>query len=253
MSADISAPRTHLFICGLHRSGTSALHEILKTHPLVTGFSGTGKPKDEGQHLQTVLGRDGDYGGPGDFCFNPAPHLTEADIPAYRERLPELFASWGQLWAPDRPIRVEKSPPNLIRSRFLQAAFEDARFVFIVRHPLAVARATRKWSHAVEEHLFRHWLQAHRIMLDDAPFIARSCCVRYEDLAADLNGTLERIWRFAGASSLEVAADQFVDHNPGYLEAEPIFSLDAGERGLLERFGYNLAAPFTRFDGKLGW
>lgn len=44
-------PQMHLFICGLHRSGASALHEMPKLHPAMTGFSGTGKPKDEGQHL----------------------------------------------------------------------------------------------------------------------------------------------------------------------------------------------------------
>lgn len=248
--------RRHVFICGLHRSGTSPLHDILKSHPLVTGFSNTGKPKDEGQHLQTVLGRDGDFGGPGAFCHDPAARLTERDIPAYEERLPELKASWEALWAPDRPVRVEKSPTNLIRSRFLQAAFEDARFVFIVRHPLAVARATRKWSHAGEEKLFRHWIAAHRIMVEDAPFIKRSCCVRYEDLACNLNAALARVWELAEVAPIDVDASHFVDHNPAYFEAPVRFPLDAEERALLARFGYELSyepPPRTRFDQPFGW
>lgn len=246
------AQRSHLFICGLHRSGTSALHEILKTHPMITGFSGTGKPKDEGQHLQSVIGRDGDYGGPGAFCFHPGARLTESDIPAYGERLPELISSWKQLWALERPIRVEKSPPNLVRTRFLQAAFADARFIFIVRHPLAVARATRKWSHSDEERLFRHWLQGHRIMLEDAPFLKRCCCIRYEDLAADLDGTLARVWSLAGIFAPSTEADRFVDHNPRYLDADAHYALDADEQNLLARFGYQLTAPFTLFDRRLG-
>lgn len=116
-----------------------------------------------------MIGVDGDCGGPGDFCFNERAHLTETDVPAYEERLPELMASWERLWAPDRPIRVEKPPPNLILSRFLQAVFNDARFVFIVWHPLATARATQKRSHASGEHL--HWLQGHRVMMEDVPII----------------------------------------------------------------------------------
>lgn len=251
--AEVALRRMHLFICGLHRSGTSALHEILKLHPMMTGFSGTGKPKDEGQHLQTVLGVDGDYGGPGAFCFDDAARLTEKNLPAYNERLPDLASSWERLWAPDRPIRIEKSPPNLIRSRFLQAAFDDARFVFIVRHPLAVARATRKWSHADDERLFRHWLQAHRIMAEDAPLIKKSCCVRYEDLVADLNGTLERVWRLCEVSALAVHADSFSDHNPNYLGAGAGFQLNADEQSLLASFGYELEPPFTRFDRRFGW
>jgi hypothetical protein len=254
MSVSVAeAPRTHLFICGLHRSGTSALHDVLKMHHLMTGFSGTGKPKDEGQHLQSVMGVDGDYGGPGAFCFHDGARLTENDVAAYRERLPDLVSSWERLWAPDRPIRIEKSPPNLIRSRFLQAAFSDARFVFIVRHPLAVARATRKWSHAGEEQLFRHWLQAHRLMAEDTPLIQRSCCVRYEDLAADLQGTLERIWSLAGVSALDVPAESFSDHNPNYISDGADIALDADEQHLLASFGYELEPPFTRFDRKFGW
>lgn len=245
--------RVHLFICGLHRSGTSALHEILKMHPLVTGFSGTGKPKDEGQHLQSVMGVDGDYGGPGAFCFDPNARLTEAHLEAYAERLPDLMSSWERLWSLDRPIRVEKSPPNLIRSRFLQAAFSDARFVFIVRHPLAVARATRKWSHDPEERLFRHWLQAHRIAAEDAPLTKKSCCVRYEDLAADLAGTLERIWLLSDVPSVSVSAENFSDHNPNYLETGADFHLDEEEQALLSRFGYQMTPPFTRFDQRFGW
>lgn len=243
----------HIFICGLHRSGTSALHDILKSHPLITGFSNTGKPKDEGQHLQSVIGVDGDFGGPGDFCFHPGAHLTEADLPNYAARLPELISSWESLWAPDRTIRIEKSPPNLIRSRFLQAAFEDARFVFIVRHPLAVARATRKWSRASDEHLFRHWLQAHRLMMEDMGIIEISCCVRYEDLAADLEGTFARVWRLAGVEAVAIGAESFSDHNPLYLEASGEFQLDADEERLLATFGYQLTPPFTRFDQAYGW
>lgn len=254
MSAESAqAQHTHIFICGMHRSGTSALHDILKMHPLMTGFSGTGKPKDEGQHLQSVIGVDGDFGGPGAFCFHPGAHLTERNIPTYVERLPDLIASWERLWAPDRPIRVEKSPPNLIRSRFLQAAFDDARFVFIVRHPLAVARATRKWSHASDEQLFRHWLQGHRIMMADEPFIERSCCVRYEDLVADRDAALARVWRLAGVTAPAIGDDSFSDHNPVYLDAAADFQLDAEDERLLASFGYQLTPPFTRFDQKFGW
>lgn len=245
--------RSHVFICGIHRSGTSALHDIVKQHSLITGFSDTGKPKDEGQHLQAVLGRDGDHGGPGEFCFDPSAHLTERDLPAYADRLPDLYAAWAKVWDSDASIRVEKSPPNLIRSRFLQAAFHDARFVFIVRHPLAVARATRKWSHASEEHLFRHWLQGYRIMLEDTAFIRRSCCVRYEDLVARPEETLARVWRLAGVPELTVGAESFSDHNPNYLVVNSNFQIDAKERQLLEYFGYELEAPFTRFDRPYGW
>ena len=36
------------------------------------------------------------------------------------------------------PVLVEKSPPNLVRTRFLQALFPDARQIVVTRHPIAV-------------------------------------------------------------------------------------------------------------------
>ena len=35
---------------------------------------------------------------------------------------------------------VEKSPPNIVRMRYLQALFPRASFVMILRHPVVVAR-----------------------------------------------------------------------------------------------------------------
>ena len=41
---------------------------------------------------------------------------------------------------------LEKSPPNIIRTRFLQAMFPNSYFINIKRHPIATSLATKKWS-----------------------------------------------------------------------------------------------------------
>ena len=43
-----------ILVCGLHRSGTSLLFQILRDHPDISGFRNTGVNQDEGQHLQSV-------------------------------------------------------------------------------------------------------------------------------------------------------------------------------------------------------
>ena len=43
-----------VFVNGLHRSGTSILYRLLSAQLNFSGFSETGVPEDEGQHLQTV-------------------------------------------------------------------------------------------------------------------------------------------------------------------------------------------------------
>lgn len=243
----------HVFICGLHRSGTSALHDILRAHPEVTGFTESGAPRDEGQHLQTVMETDAALGGPGMFAFNPRARLTEADMPRYATQLPTLRAEWSAKWD-RRALRVEKSPPNIVRSRFLQEVAADARFVFIVRHPMAVALATVKWmkSNSVEE-AFRHWFAAHHVMLEDARKLRRSVCVRYEDLATDLEGSLARVWPVMNAAPVAVDAAAFQDHNAGYFSKARRFELTSADRRLLAHFGYRLDPPFVETDRQFGW
>ena len=252
MAALRGSPR-HVFIGGLHRSGTSVLHDMLRAHPAVTGFRDTGVHRDEGQYLQSVIEPDGAFGGPGKFCLDPRAHITDADRPRYAARLPTLHAQWAKHWAADRAIRVEKSPPNLIRSRFLQSAFEDARFVFIVRHPLAVARATVKWTHGTVEQALRHWFAAHRMLTDDARWLKRSVCVRYEDIALDLNAALGPVWAIMDAPPIETAQSLFEDRNGAYLDGAHDAVLSAQDRLVLAHFGYRLAAPFTLHERRYGW
>jgi len=66
-----------VFLAGLHRSGTTLLARLLAAHPEISGFSETGVPADEGQHLQGVYPAAREYGGPGRFGFAPESHVTE--------------------------------------------------------------------------------------------------------------------------------------------------------------------------------
>jgi hypothetical protein len=200
-----------VFVGGLHRSGTTLLGRLLAEHPLASGFADTGVPADEGQHLQTVYPPARAYGGPGRFAFAEAAHLTEASALASPENAERLLAAWTPHWNLDRPVLVEKSPPNLIRGRFLQALFPDARFVMVVRHPVAVALATQKWSKTSLAALLRHWLVAHETFDADRPQLRRALVVSYEALVSRTDECLGRVYGFLGLGpaprSLEVRRD----------------------------------------------
>jgi hypothetical protein len=75
--ADSVAQKPFVFIGGLHRSGTSLIHECLRDHPDISGFSGTGVNEDEGQLLQSVYKPASVFGGPGKFGFNPRSFMDE--------------------------------------------------------------------------------------------------------------------------------------------------------------------------------
>ena len=77
---NLGAEPRHVFIAGLHRSGTSLLFRILRRHKSISGFEITGgaEREHEGQHLQAVYPTDQDLGGPGYFGFNEAAHGPES-------------------------------------------------------------------------------------------------------------------------------------------------------------------------------
>src|SRR5215472_9779809 len=146
--------RSHHFVfcCGLHRSGTTLLFRMLREHPKVSGFANNKDAnewlalEDEGQFLQSVYPPGIVYGGPGRFAFYSEAHLTEESGLLTPENKAKLAGEWFPYWDLSREYLLEKSPPNLVMSRFLQSAFPNSWFVVIERHPVAVALATEKWS-----------------------------------------------------------------------------------------------------------
>ena len=249
-----------LFVAGLHRSGTTQLHASLATHPEVSGFTGTGAPHDEGQHLQDVYPTARAHGGPGRFAFDPAAHLTEASDLVAPEAAARLFGQWSRHWDTSRPVLIEKSPPNLIRMRFLQALFPSARFLVIVRHPVTTALATTKLATTrLMRRTFRsadlagtleHWFAAHRIFLDDLPQVREVRVVRWEDLRDDPDRTFGAIAEFAGLADAFVRPELDPTVDERYRRRwEDLAATRAGARALqvaqaheaeAARFGYSV-------------
>ncbi|MGH3429790.1 MAG: sulfotransferase family protein, partial [Terriglobales bacterium] len=129
-------------------------------------------------------------------------HMTEGSTLVSAESRRKLLEDWGRFWDLSRPVLVEKSPPNLIRMRFLQALFPDARFVIVIRHPVAVALSTAEWKRSRYSTLVRHWAVCHEIMLGDLPRVNHVCVVRYEDLVARPVETLDSVFAFIGVESV---------------------------------------------------
>lgn len=186
-----------VFLCGLHRSGTTPLARVLAGHPQISGFSGTGVKEDEGQHLQDVYPPARAHGGAGRFARDPRAHLTESSdlvTPANARRLRD---QWARHWDLSRPVLLEKSPPNLVRMRFLQALFPEASFLVVMRHPVVVSLSTSKWRQATSlESLVDHWLLAHEQFLADAPFVRRLHVVAYEELVSRPADVLQGMGEF---------------------------------------------------------
>jgi hypothetical protein len=231
MSMNKSGRYKFVFLCGLHRSGTSPLFRILREHPEVSGFRNTGVPEEEGQHLQTVFQPAKAYGGPGRFGFVPEAHLTEESALITPESRQQLFEEWSKHWDLTKTCLLEKSPPNLIRTRFLQAIFPDSYFVVISRHPIAVALATWKWAGSSLESLMEHWLHCHRLFEQDRPHLRRVRVIKYEDLIRATDAELEQIYRFLGLAP-QLSAALNPAGNERYFDAWRKLSVETKGRAL---------------------
>ncbi len=248
-----SSRHTFIFIGGLHRSGTSLLARCLADHSATSGFHDTGVPEDEGQHLQTVFPRASAFGGPGEFGFAPAMHLTESSSLVSDASRRLLWEQWSRHWDVSRSHLVEKSPPNLIKSRFLQAMFPSSCFIFILRHPVAVAGATKKWKRRTSlARLVEHWVVCHEIMRQDLPRLQRAKVIHYEHLVTRPAAILADLFRFAGLEPVEVSREVKPDVNESYFRQWEAWkreffngrSIRRAERALesrLQEFGYSLA------------
>src|SRR5438034_3037011 len=84
----------YVFVCGLHRSGTSVLGRNIARFENCTGFKNTGVTEDEGQFLQNVYPVAFTYGGPGRFGLDPGTHRTESSPLLTPENVAKMRASW---------------------------------------------------------------------------------------------------------------------------------------------------------------
>lgn len=211
----------HVFICGLQRSGTSVLARNIGRMGDCTAFRNTGVLQDEGQYLQDVYATDHACGGTGRFGFNPRAHLTEASPLLTPENIARLKASWERYWDPGKSIRVEKTPKNLLMTRFLQSAFPNSYFVVIKRHPVAVSMANQRWkkSMASLRSGFEHWLHCYGLYEDDKKHLERVYELRYEDYISDPARYHREIAEFVGTTFSKSDMEEVADvHNRKYLD-----------------------------------
>lgn len=262
----MTTDHTLVFVGGLHRSGTSVVARWLAGHDQVSGLGGTGSAEDEGQHVQTLYPTARQLGGPGRFALDPRAHLTEASALVSPSAPRRLFESWRPYWDLSRPFLLEKSPPNLVRMRFLQALFPTALFVVVVRHPITVSLATRQRGRRQSlGSLVAHWRRAHEIVRDDASHLANLLIVRYEDLLEGPDEAAARVSAFLGLTGplAPLALDRAVNDRYATAWTDLRRSRNARLTGaLLERrfqaeasqFGYRLAAldALDAFDAT-GW
>lgn len=194
-NAPITAKK-HIFIVGLHRSGTTLLADYLKEHAEISGFENTGFPMNEGQFLQTVFPIAKVFGGPGKFGFDKRSHLTENSSNLTSTNKIKLHNEWNIHWDLSKNYLLEKSPPSLLKTRFLQEIFPNSYFIYIKRDPIAVSYATQKMSTSSIISLLKHWIKCNEIFIKDSVYLNHLHTITYEDLVMKPSKTISAIYKF---------------------------------------------------------
>jgi len=241
-----------IFICGLHKSGTSMLHSILREHPQISGFKNTGVPRDEGQHLQTVYSTALPHGGPGWFGYSKRAYLNETSHLVNEKNRKKLFSQWSKYWDLKKPVLIEKSPINLIRTRFLQAVFPNSYFIILYRHPIAVSYATRKWWRwflfSIRS-LIKHWLICYKTFENDKKYLKNFYILKYEHFVKNPQFYLNKIYNFIGVSEFNNNAGVRPNVNQKYFQKW----LDDRNSFLFKRKFEKLISEFEKEVNKFGY
>ena len=108
-----------------------------------------------------------------------------------------------------KPIVVDKTPNNVFIADHLRASWPDARFIFLLRHPAAIAESRKNWfkgdNYDEEQNhdLIRRYCEA----LEEARQKYDGITVRYEELTEEPERITREICEFLG-----------VDWEPAMLE-----------------------------------
>jgi len=182
-------------------------------------------------------------------------HLTESSPLVSEKNARKLFEEWSPHWDLSRPFLLEKSPPNLLKSRFLQALYPDSAFVVIVRHPIPVSIPTAKWRGTRRyDRMFEHWLRCHALFEADREHLERVHVVQYEQMVREPLAVLRGIFEFLEIEPIPPSEPVETGANEKYFRRWKELKRDPRMRAYLDlvslwyerrvrRYGYSLLFP----------
>lgn len=197
----------YLFVSGATKSGTTLLANALDLSDRISFLKNNCGKIEEGQWLQNLY-----KWGKGKESFSETYHMTEAHPLVSLQSQIELFHTWQPYWDFSKPILAEKSPHNLIKTRFLQALFPKSQFVILIRNGIVQATGEALQTKRSPIDCSREWVSAYQILLGDLAKINKFHIVRYEDLTNRVAETFSEIWDFIGVPQVDVRDERFFVH-----------------------------------------
>jgi len=199
--------KEYLFVSGATKSGTTLLANALSFSERVSFLRNADGKIEEGQWVQDVY-----EWGKGNQDLTEEYHMTEDHPLATAENRIRLYRCWLRYWDIKKPILAEKSPHNIIKTRFLQALFPNSKFIILVRN--GVVQATGETLQQKRSPLVccQEWVNAYQMLMRDLPHLNEYLIVRYEDLTNNVEATFDKICKFIGIPRINVKDKYFYVH-----------------------------------------
>jgi len=190
-----ASERTHVFLVGFPRSGTTLLGQVLASHPDVQTMEERTCLMDS---AAAFFGSDND--------LDRLAALAESDLDVWRARYWERVAESGMV--PSKPVFVDKMPLNAIFLPLIAKLFPQARILFALRDPRDVILSCFRRRFAMNAGMYEftrletaaayygavmRLMQIYGEKLSLPMFEAR-----HESLVADFAGEARRLCAFLG-------------------------------------------------------
>ncbi|MCB1689945.1 MAG: sulfotransferase [Halioglobus sp.] len=154
---------SYLFLLCPPYSGSTLLWKLLSTSTNVASLP------SEGQFLPEL--KD---------IMRDSPWKAETALP-----WPEIKKVWETYWDQSKPVLLEKSPPNMIRTRDIQQHFQPVRFVVMVRNPYAQAEGLMRHNNWTATRAANFSMMCLRVQLANARELDDALVMTYESLVED--------------------------------------------------------------------
>jgi hypothetical protein len=131
---------------------------------------------------------------------------------------------WDNYWDQEKPLLLEKSPPNIIRTKDIVKHFSPVYFILMVRNPYAFCEGLIRRNNWSSSRAVCFAVRCLRQQVNNSEKLTNALCFTYEELVANPESISQRIRAFIP----QVGA---LDHN----KKMKVHSIDGAiERGIVD-------------------
>jgi hypothetical protein len=139
----------------------------------------------------------------------------------------EIKAVWESYWDMGKPVLLEKSPPNLIRTRDILAHFQPVKFVVMVRNPYAQSEGLMRRNRWTVKRAANFSMMCLRTQLSNARDLDNALVLTYESLVQNPVQACQELVQFMPQLGDMDHAASFEVHSIDGTLSRPITDLNA--------------------------